>query len=255
MASPDQIHANRANARRSTGPRTAEGKAKSSQNALKHGLRAQATVLPDENIDDFHVLVAELEDQFQPANVLEWTLLRQLADAEWRMRRVPRLEAGVLASELHDSREHYEDYPEQLPDDPALAETIVVGAMLIGDAGGADALSKLSRYEARLSHRYFKALEHLLQAQDRRNRSAAPQNPAGPGPQSGQTKPIATPPPAPAETGRTAGFPAAGALSETKSSSLCASRQLQADRRREQALPRQSRTREGAGRPGSICRR
>jgi hypothetical protein len=77
--------------------------------------------LPGENIDDFHALVDELEDQFQPANAVEWTLLRQLADAEWRMRRVPHLEAAVFARELHDVREHYETNPECLPEDPEQA--------------------------------------------------------------------------------------------------------------------------------------
>jgi hypothetical protein len=118
MATSQQIQANRKNACRSTGPRTAAGKARSSQNARKHGLRAQITILPSENSDEFHALVAEFEDQFQPANALEWTLLRQLADAEWRMRRVPRLEAALFAHEHHNTREHYEIFPNRLPEEP-----------------------------------------------------------------------------------------------------------------------------------------
>ena len=39
-SSPARLAANRANALRSTGPRTAEGKARSSQNATTHGLTA-----------------------------------------------------------------------------------------------------------------------------------------------------------------------------------------------------------------------
>jgi hypothetical protein len=193
MATSQQIQANRANARRSTGPRTAAGKAKSSLNALKHGLRAQATVLPGENISDFHTLVDELENQFQPATALEWTLLRQLADAEWRMRRVPHIEAGVLTKKLHESREHYETHPDQLPADPGLEETFLIGAMAASDAAGADVFSKLSRYEARLSHRYFKALEHLRQAQDRRHRLSPPTNEAGARSKTSQSNPISGP--------------------------------------------------------------
>ena len=211
MATKEQIRANGANARRSTGPRTPEGKAKSSQNALKHGLRAQITVLPDENIDDFDVLISELEDEFQPATAIEWTLLRQLADAEWRMRRVPLIEAGVLAKELHESRQHYEDNPDQLPEDPAEVEIFLIGAMAVSDAETGDVLAKLSRYEARLSHRYFKALAHLRNIQDRRTRSdtdnpvcaspghsvcAGPGNPVSPSNSPTQPRTPQAPPPA-----------------------------------------------------------
>jgi hypothetical protein len=190
MVTTEQVQANRNNARRSTGPRTAEGKARSSQNALKHGLRAQATVLPGENIDDFHFLVAELENQFQPQSAVEWTLLRQLADAEWRMRRVPQIEAGVFAENLHDARRHYEAHPNQLPGDPEQAELYMIGAMAGGDAARSDTLSKLSRYEARLSHRYFKALEHLEQLQRRRKSQTPPPGPAEAATETGQTNPI-----------------------------------------------------------------
>jgi hypothetical protein len=193
MATSRQIQANQANARRSTGPRSADGKARSSLNALKHGLRAQTTVLPGENIADFHALVDDFEDQFQPATALEWTLLRQLADAEWRMRRVPHIEAGVLAKKLHESREHYEAHPDQLPGDPDLEESFLVGAMAASDAAGSDVLSKLSRYEARLSHRYFRALEHLRRAQERRQSSVPPPTEAANGSESNQTNPTPGP--------------------------------------------------------------
>jgi hypothetical protein len=182
MATKQQIQANQANARRGTGPRTPEGKAKSSQNALKHGLRAQATVLPDENIDDFDLLVSELEDEFRPAGALEWTLLRQLADAEWRMRRVPLIEAAVLAKELHQVRRHYDDRPHCLPENSDEIEIFLIGATVAGDAVSGDVLAKLSRYESRLSHRYFKALTHLQSLQDRRAQTTAsqPATPASP---------------------------------------------------------------------------
>jgi hypothetical protein len=52
MASDRQISANRANALKSTGPRTDTGKANSAQNALTHGLTAQAALLRNENTKD-----------------------------------------------------------------------------------------------------------------------------------------------------------------------------------------------------------
>ena len=49
MASPAQLAANRRNAQKSTGPRTAEGKKRASLNALKHGMTAKTVVLPHES--------------------------------------------------------------------------------------------------------------------------------------------------------------------------------------------------------------
>jgi hypothetical protein len=191
MATKKQARANQENARRSTGPRTADGKAKSSQNAIKHGLLAQVTVLPDENLDDFEFLVSELEDQFQPQTVVEWNLLRQLADAEWRMRRVPCLEAALFAAKIHETARDYDNFPEQLPEDAAEADRVIIGAATESDASNGDTFSKLSRYEARLSHRYFKALEHLRQIQDRRAHAPAPSpsEPTAPGNHKASTTP------------------------------------------------------------------
>ena len=184
MATKKQTRANQQNAQKSTGPRTADGKAKASQNALKHGLRAQATVLPDENLDDFEFLVSGLEDQFQPQTALEWTLLRQLADAEWRMRRVPYLEAALLAAKVGRTVRYYKGFPERLPEDDAEADMVLIGEAAESDARNGDTLSKLSRYEARLSHRYFKALDHLQKIQSLRQQAAEPEHhpPAAPGP-------------------------------------------------------------------------
>jgi hypothetical protein len=161
MTSSTRVQANRANAKKSTGPRTAAGKARSSQNARKHGLRAQPAVLPRENSAEFGLLIAGLEQQFQPATAVEWNLIHQLADAEWRLRRVPHIEAAVFAKKLHQTREYYDAYPDQLPDDARTVNLFLIGASA---ANASDVLLKLSRYESRLSHRYFTALQNLRKA-------------------------------------------------------------------------------------------
>jgi len=52
MTTEAQVAANRLNARKSTGPRTEEGKAKVALNAVTHGLRARGVVLPGEGPDE-----------------------------------------------------------------------------------------------------------------------------------------------------------------------------------------------------------
>ena len=104
MATRNQKKANRKNATRGTGPRTPEGKARSSQNACKHGLFARDTVLPDENREEFIQLIADLEEELEAVGGFEHRLVRHIADAEWRIRRLVRLETGALTHQLERER-------------------------------------------------------------------------------------------------------------------------------------------------------
>src|SRR5690348_5720808 len=98
MASPAQQIANTANAQQSTGPRTEEGKARSSMNALTHGLSAADPVLPAEDREAFEKLVQDFTDEYQPQTASETRLTRELASISWRLDRIPALEAALLAS-------------------------------------------------------------------------------------------------------------------------------------------------------------
>jgi hypothetical protein len=77
MATERQILANRANAAKSTGPRTARGKKISSQNATVHGLVSTTVVLKGESMRRFNDLAAALILQFQPRNSAESFLVRK----------------------------------------------------------------------------------------------------------------------------------------------------------------------------------
>ena len=75
MTSIKQFKANRANATKSSGPKTAAGKQRSRMNAVKHGLTAATLVLAGENADDFDSLRAALGERFQSRCVLEAELV------------------------------------------------------------------------------------------------------------------------------------------------------------------------------------
>ena len=104
MATRRQIRAFRKNAKQSTGPRSPEGKARSSQNARKHGLFARDAVLPDENPEDFLQLIADLEQELEAGSPFERRLVHHIACTEWRMRRLVRLETGALMSQIEEER-------------------------------------------------------------------------------------------------------------------------------------------------------
>jgi hypothetical protein len=93
MASIKQIEANRSNALNGTGPHTAEGKARSSRNALTHGLTAQEIVIPGEDVAAYRSFERQLIDDLQPRGACELDLVERLAATYWRLRRIPRFEA------------------------------------------------------------------------------------------------------------------------------------------------------------------
>ena len=97
MASLIQIEANRRNAQKSTGPRTPEGKAAVSLNALRHGLRARRVVLPGEDRAEFQQLCDDLESQWQPLTGAELFYLEQMAVSQWKLSRMEVGEADVYS--------------------------------------------------------------------------------------------------------------------------------------------------------------
>jgi hypothetical protein len=96
IAQTQRAAINRANARRSTGPRTESGKQRSSLNAVKHGLTAQTAVLPSEDLAAFNRHVQQFLDEHRPAAATETQLVHELANIAWRQNRVPLLEASLF---------------------------------------------------------------------------------------------------------------------------------------------------------------
>ena len=100
MTSDRQARANRENARKSTGPKTPEGKAVARLNAVKHGLLSQEVLLPGESEAALNELGKCLRAELQPVGELENLLVEQIIAAVWRLRRLRRVEAGIFAWEL-----------------------------------------------------------------------------------------------------------------------------------------------------------
>ena len=91
-----RAEASRRNGASSRGPRTAEGKARAAQNALRHGMRAlKHVVLPDEDAGEFAALEAAMIAELAPVGALQAVLARRVAIAAWRLARADRLAAGT----------------------------------------------------------------------------------------------------------------------------------------------------------------
>src|ERR1035441_7537341 len=91
MATPAQIAANQANAQKSTGPRSVEGKSVSRFNALKHGIDAASIVIPGEDPADYDALADHYLQEFRPKSASESFHVGAMLRADWQKGRLPRL--------------------------------------------------------------------------------------------------------------------------------------------------------------------
>lgn len=158
----------RLNGTKSTGPTTPDGLARSSQNALKHGLHSKQVLLPTESADDYRSLVASYFHQFGPTTPLQAELVETLAATRWRLRRLASIECALL---LNQSVEKVR----QIPSDHTDADSRLAWSFKsLADASTAFPL--IIRYEATLSRtfeRTFKQLERL-QTQKQQNEPTTP---------------------------------------------------------------------------------
>ena len=101
---PKQLAANRANAARSTGPRSPEGKARSAQNSRKHGFSATTfPVVRLEEVDEVARLRDDLIAAYRPVNSQELFALERLALAQQNLLRVERLHSGLFTTCLNEA--------------------------------------------------------------------------------------------------------------------------------------------------------
>jgi hypothetical protein len=160
QASQAQVAANRANAQLSTGPKTPEGKAKSSFNAVKSALTGRVILLPTDDVPAYERLVQNLIAKYQPATDEEKILVQSLADTDWRLRRIPTLESGLYAL----GQREFEAEPDT-ESDPQLREAILQAKILVKFKRE---LSNLSIQETRLRRMRAQDLATLLKIQAER---------------------------------------------------------------------------------------
>jgi hypothetical protein len=142
MSSDRRIQANQRNARRSTGPRTAAGKAVSRLNALTHGAFANDLLLPGEDAPAFHRLEARYLAQFKPATPSEAFLVQRMIMVSWRLPRLAAMESRVLSAQMENGKS---GAPPSQPTNFILIDT----------------LFKLARYQICLERSFYRARKLL----------------------------------------------------------------------------------------------
>ncbi len=175
MSSLLKIQSARANGARSRGPVTPEGRARSSRNALKHGLTSRSILLSNESESDFEHLREAYLAHFNPRTEIEADLVEQLVAARWRMERTWAMETALLDLEMEEQREAIEKKFEAIDEE---TRTALAFRSL---CDGSRALAMLARYEARDRRATERILESLRRLQERgRPENQKPQNERAP---------------------------------------------------------------------------
>ena len=168
MATQKQISANRRNAQKSTGPKSDEGKAVSSLNAVRHGFTAQHNVLSIEEAPEFDALRDEFLAEHQPATPTEFAQFELMVSAFWRLRRLRATETAFLDREM----ERMEDEDDLDYRDPGPLDRLA--GVYNWHAGSAGTLALFSRYEGRLERSFYRALHELERLRAQRPAAPAP---------------------------------------------------------------------------------
>jgi hypothetical protein len=146
MTSEEKILANQSNALKSTGPNTPEGKERSSQNAIKHGLLSKAVIVEGETMDAYDVFRETVFDDLQPKGAMETLLVEKIINYAWRLRRAVQAEAIFLQAGLSDKWS------------PKKLDSFFCGF-------DAKKIQNISRYETTIEKHFYRSLKELREVQ------------------------------------------------------------------------------------------
>jgi len=100
MATDKQTEANRQNAQKSTGPRTAEGKARSCMNHLTTGIDAKSAIIPGEDPAQLQALADRICAELKPATEAERHQVDIVIRCDWQALRYVRCEAQIWSRSM-----------------------------------------------------------------------------------------------------------------------------------------------------------
>ena len=162
MSSLTRAEASRRNGARSLGPVTPEGKARSSQNAVRHGMYSTVVVLKNESQELFDKLMSDYLTELRPETAQELDLVHDIVIARWRLNRIVAFETATLDHEMDRQRLKLDH------DMPALDGSTRAALAFGSLADNSRGLALLNRYEGRLLRTIQKSGEALARLQEKR---------------------------------------------------------------------------------------
>jgi hypothetical protein len=157
--SEKQLNANRENAKKSSGPKTEEGKKRSALNGSRHNLTGAAYVMSDEDRQAFDKFSGPFIAAFKPADPAEHSFAHLVAVAHWRLNRVHAIEENTF------SMGHFTRASDVSADHPELHHALTQARVF--DLKG-ETFRNLSIYEQRIAREMNRHLRNLFLLQDRR---------------------------------------------------------------------------------------
>jgi len=168
MSSIAQILANRQNAQKSTGPKSAEGKEVVAKNAIKHGLFALETLIKGENREDYEIFREKLLEEFDPQGAVETMLAERIVGLGWRLQRVVHIQDQVFDVMIERDepspmqKQINSMKPKEMRDDKRGAcPDLVLGRVAISDMSNSRVLERLLMYERRIENSLNKTMDEL----------------------------------------------------------------------------------------------
>ena len=164
MSSPSpitaaQLEANRNNAQKSSGPRTADGKNRARLNGLRHGLTGQTVVMPFEDQKTWERHLARITESLQPETDLERGLAGSIASDQWRLNRARAIEENIFALGQTKNPVQIEDADQRMNAALTQAQTFLADAKQIG---------LLTLYESRINRTLQRNMNELNRLQTER---------------------------------------------------------------------------------------
>ena len=175
MSTQEQIKANRQNAQKSTGPRTDEGKAVVSQNAVKHGIFAAEAVITGENPADYEAYHDQFLAELAPVGMTESMLAERIISLGWRLRRAERMQNQaiedmigrlVTSNPARRARECYIYNQGRRPEDQDVdLDDLPLGRIATSDWSCNRVLDRMLMYERRIENSMMKTMRELERRQ------------------------------------------------------------------------------------------